>query len=316
MKVRSDLKGIKTMRHNICLKYIFPALIVLLISLPLTAGADENLSLYGLKGYGHTYSPLPADGLHLQAGGMYSSFGSGKLNCREGNVLAVPISLTVGDGKWWSLAAATHWERWENTHEYWDDKYLNGKKVDTEKDGTGDIFLGGKLYLLSQERGMPLDLSIMPYMLISGGNRDKSIGDLYRYSATENDDPAYGGNLLLGRQFGPLYIAGNVGISHAKNDDPDAEENTLFLGLTLEYQIAESVTSYAEIVNVEHKNISVYDESSPCYDEDSDEDIRELGLGIAWVGGQWGVKLHLGAGLTETSPDVRAALLINRTFSF
>jgi len=280
-----------------------------ILLIPFYAEGDENIALYGMKGYAYTYSPLPTDGLHIQVGGMYSLFQRGNLfhddnlNCRDGYVWYVPASLTYGDGKWWEASVATHWEYWENT--------------DFEKDekGIGDVFLGAKFHILDQERGMPLDLSVMPYMLIPTGSRDKSIGDIYLYNPTE-DDSAYGFNLLLGLRRNPFYFAVNLGINYVNTDLEYIEDKTFFLGLTAEYQISETMTSYLEFISNENKNRENYSPSNPCYDEDTDDDIRELGLGLVYVKDQWGVKFHVGAGMTSTSPDYRAMAMVNRSFSF
>ncbi|QTA88847.1 DUF5777 family beta-barrel protein [Desulfonema magnum] len=301
------------MKNITRLKWTVSLVIIAILSLPSTVMADENLALYGLKGYAYTYSPLVVDGLHLQTGVMYSSFHGDNLfrddnlNCRDGNIWAVPLSLTYGDGDWWEVSAATHWERWENTD------------FDVNENGIGDVFLGGKVRILRQDKGSFVDVSVMPYALISTGDRDKSVGDLYRYSASDEDDPSYGGNLLLGKRWDRFYLTGNVGLHYVDtdeddNEDEDADNTTLFIGLTAEYQVSETVTTYAEFINKEHSNTTVYPESSPCYDEDSDEDIRELGIGVAWLKDQWGFKIHAGAGLTPTSPDVRVAALINLSF--
>lgn len=287
---------------------IWFAIVILLI--PFHAAGDENIALYGMKGYTYTYSPLPADGLHLQVGGMYSLFQSGNLfhddnlNCRDGYVWYAPISLTYGDGKWWEASAATHWEYWENTD------------FDVDEKGIGDVFIGAKLHLLDQERGMPIDLSVMSYLLADiAGNRDKSIGDIYLYNPTE-DDLAYGFNLLLGLRRNPFYFAVNLGLNYVDTDLEYIEDKTLFLGLTAEYQISETITTYLEFINNENKNRENYLPSELCYDEDTEDDIRELGLGLVYVKDQWGVKVHVGMGMTSTSPDVRAMAMVNRSFSF
>lgn len=315
------------MRHMTCLKYILATAMALVIVLPLAAVADENLALYGLKGYTYTYSPIPTDGMHIQTGVMHSRFGSGKLDCREGNIWVAPLSLTFGNGSWWEFAVASHWESWENTDDYWENK-----NEDTKEDGIGDVFAGMKFRLLNQERGMPLDLSVMPYALIPTGDREKSIGDIYLYNPGDDDDFSYGANLLLGRRWGAFYAAVNLGMNYVDTDVEYIEDKTFFGSLTLEYQFSETMTSYIEFINNENKNrenypkdcgnpdaypaCKKYPDIAQCYDENTDEDIRELGLGFTYVTGQWGFKLHGGAGLSKTSPDVRGALLINRSFSF
>jgi len=299
------------MRYMTCLKHILAAVMALIISLPLTAAADENLALYGLTGYTYTYSPIPSNGMHIQTGAMYSSFGSGKLNCREGNIWVTPLSLTFGNGNWWEFAVASHWESWENTDDYWEDK-----KVDTEEDGIGDVFAGMKFRFLNQEKGMPLDLGVMVYGLFPTGDRENSIGDLYLYNPGDEDDISYGGNLLLGRRWGGFYAAVNVGMNYLDTDIEHLEEETFFASMTLEYQLSETTTSYIEFINNENKNRENYPEGSPCYDENTDEDIQEIGLGFTHVTGKWGFKLYGGAGLSKTSPDYRGVFLINRGFSF
>jgi hypothetical protein len=284
---------------------------------PSSASGDENLGIYGLKGYAYLYSPLVADGLHMQIGAMFSRFKddnlfrSDNLNCRDGDIWAFPVSLTYGDGNWWEVSAATHWESWENTHEYWKDK-----DVDTDQTGIGDVFLGGKLRLLGQDRGMPLDLSVMAYTLLPSGNRDKAIGDLYLYNPTDEDDTSYGVNVLLGRQWKRSYFGANIGLNYVDTDVEHIEDKTIFWGLVFEYQVSEHFAAYTEFINTENKNRENYPTTSVCYDEDTDEDIRELGFGMVWVKGGWGFKLHGGAGLTPTSPDFRVMTSINRSFSF
>ncbi len=105
--------------------------VILLFCLcPLSAFSDETLGLYGLKGYAYTYSPLPARGLHLQTGVMYSRFETSNLNCRDGFIWVIPVSLTYGDGDRFEGALATHMEYWENTY------------FDVNESGTGDLFWG------------------------------------------------------------------------------------------------------------------------------------------------------------------------------
>ncbi|MDM8525896.1 hypothetical protein QUF80_21185, partial [Desulfococcaceae bacterium HSG8] len=155
----------------------------------------------------------------------------------------------------------------------------------------------------------------MGYALIAG-DREKAIGDLYLYNPTDEDDNSYGGNLLIGRQMGRVYLSANVGMNYADTDADYIEDQTLFWGLTFEYQMTESLTSYIEFINNENKNRENYPSASPCYDEDTDEDIREVGFGITGIKGAWGIKLHAGAGLTSTSPDFRFMTSVNRGFSF
>jgi len=292
---------------------VFLLLVGGIISLPSAAMCDESLALYGMKGYAYTYSPLPSDGLNIQTGGMYSRFGEDKLNCREGYVWAVPFSMTYGDGDRFEFAAASHWEYWENTDDYWDNK-----NIDTDNKGIGDVFLSAKIRLLGQDRvkNSPVDVSLMPYILIPTDNRDKSIGDLYLYNPTNEDDYAYGLNLLIGKRWKQLYLAANIGFNYLDSDIDYIENTTYFFGLTFEYQLSESLTSYLEFINNQNKNKENYPAGSYCYDENTDEDIRELGLGFVWLKDKWGMKLHVGTGLSHTSPGIRAIALINRTFSF
>ncbi|MCP4106280.1 MAG: transporter [Desulfobacteraceae bacterium] len=281
-------------------------LAAIIISLAPAANGDEMLSLYGLKGYAYTYSPLPADGFHLQTGVMYSLFKTGNvfhddnLNCRDGYVWVAPVSLTYGDGNLWEVAAAAHYEYWKNT-DY----------DDVDESGIGDLFLGGKVRVLSQDKKMPFDLSLMPYIVFPTGNQDKSIGDLYRYSPSDDDEISYGANLLLGRRLKRFYFTGNIGVNYMDND---SDSSTLFYGMAIEYQISESLNSYAEFFNSEHRNTTIYPVTSQCYDKDSTEDIRELGIGIVWLKGRFGIKLHTGFGMTATSPDIRGIALFNVGF--
>ncbi len=307
------------MIHTIRSKYsVLFLLTVIMISLTTAANGDEMLSLYGLKGYAYTYSPLPVGGFHMQTGVMYSLFKTGNvfnddnLNCRDGYVWVMPVSLTYGDGNLWEVSVGSHLEYWKNTD------------LDADEEDTGDLFLGGKLHLVSQEKKMPLDISLMPYIVFPTGNQDKSIGDLYRYSPSDDDEVSYGANLLFGRRWKRFYFAGNIGVNYM---DSDSDSSTLFYGMALEYQVTESLNSYAEFFNSEHRNTTIYPRESECdpkdskclrdsqcYDEDSTEDIRELGIGVMWLKGRWGVKLHTGFGMTSTSPDIRGIALVNLGF--
>jgi len=270
-------------------------IILIIICLPLSAGADENLAIYGLKGYAYTYSPIPSDGLNLQIGGMYSMFEWGNINNRNGHIWAFPVSLTYGNGTRFEISAATHWENWENTD------------YDVSESGTGDVFVGGKFRFLGTNEGNPLDIALMPYAFISTGNRDKSIGDLYLYNPTDKDDFTGGINLLLGHRWKQFYFASNIGINYIDTDLDYIEKSTLFFGLTVEYQISETATSYIEFVNNENKN------KYQCFtcEEGIDEDIQELGLGFVWIKDRLGIKIHAGTGWTATSPDFIGMAMIN-----
>ncbi len=164
---------------------------------------------------------------------------------------------------------------------------------------------------MKQTRKVPLDLSLMPYLLFPTGNRDKSIGDIYLYNPTDESDATYGINLLLGRRHRNFYFTANIGYSHMESDLDYIENDTAFFGLAAEYQISERWTTYLEFLNNEHKSRFQYPEISPCYDEDAGDDIREIGLGVVKLYKKWGFKIHLGAGLTPTSPDFRVIGLVN-----
>jgi len=298
------------MKNIISLKLILFLICGAVIFLPRgDIRADENLSLYGLRGYAYTYSPLPSGGLQMQTGVMYSMYGDSKLECREGNIWVVPLSLTYGDGDWWEVSAATHWERWENTDDFWDEQ-----GIDASENGLGDVFAGGKLRFLGQDRGSGLDASLMAYMLIPTGNRDKSIGDLYLYNPTDDDDFSYGINALFGRRWGRVYLALNIGMNYVDTDIEHIEESTFFGGAALEYQISETATSYLEYLDNENKNRENYPSGDPCYDENTDDNIREIGAGFVWLKDRMGVKLHVGAGLSDTAPTIRTAALFNWSF--
>lgn len=297
---RKDKNQMK--KSEICI--VFLLLLMGMITMPAQAPADEMLAFYGLKGYAYTYSPLPSDGFHLQSGGMYSLFHESNLECRDGYIWVVPLSLTYGDGDLWEVSAGSQWEYWKNTD------------FDVDETGIGDIFLGGKIRFLGQNRGMPLDLSLMSYILIPTGDRDKSIGDLYNYNPTNDDEYSYGANLLLGRRWERFYLSGSIGIHHVDSDHDYIDQDTFSISLAMEYHISESLMVYGEFLNSENKNLYNYPQGHMCYDPDVDEDIRELGAGIGWVKDEWGMKFHIGTGFTETSPDVRAALLVNRSFAF
>lgn len=94
-------------------------------------------------------------------------------------------------------------------------------------------------------------------------------------------------------------------------DPDDIEDDAWFLGLTAEYHVREDLAVYAEFVNIDNKNRFNCAECSPCYDEDGDEDIREIGVGAAYLKDFWGFKLHAGVGLGDTSPDFRVVGLVN-----
>jgi hypothetical protein len=265
---------------------------------PASVIADESLALYGPKGYAYTFSPLPADGFYVQVGGMYSMF-DGKLEDRDGYIVAVPVSLTYGDGNIWEFALSSHWEYWENTD------------LDMDERGIGDVFASGKFRLLGAENGMPLDLSLMPYILVPTGSRDKGIGDLYNFNPSPDDDFSYGLNLLLGGQLKRFYISANMGINFADTGITWIESSSFIVGLAGEYQICESLTSYVEFINIENK---LDFDCDPCADTYSEDDIREIGAGLVWIYNKWGFKLHAGTGFTDTSPNFRGLGLINLRF--
>jgi hypothetical protein len=268
------------------------------------AMAEENLALYPSKGYAYTYSPLPADGLHAQASLMYSSYQVNNLECRDGEIWAMPFGLTWGDGDWVELTAASHYEEWTNTD------------FDVDETGWGDIFAGGKLRLLGQDRDQALDLALMPYLLFSTGDRDKGIGDLFRYNPSDADETIYGLNLLLGKRWERLYAGLNLGINYMDSDEAYVRNRALQAGLFVEYQFREELMAYLEMINVENRNTFTCETCSTCYDADIDQDIREVGAGLAWLAGKWGLKLHVGAGLSKTSPDIRTILMINRQLAY
>ncbi len=266
------------------------------------AFSDEMLSIYGLKGYAFVNSPLPADGFHIQTGAMYSIFHERNLERRDGYIWVAPISATYGDAIHWEIAAASHYESWKNTD------------YDETEKGIGDLVLSGKFAPLNPEKKFAIDFSLMPYILIPiGGDRDKSIGDLYKYSPGGDDDLSCGLNLLLGKRWDRVYLSVNLGVNYLDSSDENLKDITYFAGAAVEYQICETLNSYAEFYNNENK-LDVCPE--PCYDRDISDDIREIGAGLVWLKNKWGLKLHAGYGLSETSPDFRAMALVNRTFSF
>ncbi|PIF02945.1 MAG: hypothetical protein CR990_00330 [Desulfococcus sp.] len=299
------------------MKRSIPTLLLLIACLApaISARADENLAFYGLKGYLFSFSPLVVDGGHAQAGIMFSPYKDNSLNCREGHIWAAPISFVMGDGDWWEAGIATHWEFYENT-----DAYFDGQDVDTSRSAMGDIFIGGKIRLLGQDqdqfpdqdRGQGIDLSLMPYVLLPTGERDRGIADLYRFVQTDEDHPAWGLNLLLGRRFDQLVLNLNIGLNYMETDDPDKDEMVRFVALAAEYQVKETLTAYLEFVDIENKDEFNCADCSPCYDPDAGDDIREIGVGMDWLKNFWGFKLHLGIGLTDTSPDWRVVALVNR----
>jgi len=221
---------------------------------PASVKADEMLALYGLKGYAYTYSPLVTDGLHLQTGAMYSIYHENNLTCRDGYIWVVPMSITYGDGDWWEAAAASQWESWKNTD------------FDVDETGFGDIFLGGKLRFLKQDKGMFLDMAVMPYLLFPTGSRDKSIGDLYLFNPSDDDDFSYGANLLLGHRWKRFYLSFNIGINYVDTDKDYIESTTMLYGLAAEYHISETLNGYMEFLNNENKNKFNYPANHFCYD--------------------------------------------------
>jgi len=294
-----------SMIRIIRLKKIIPAIVAALLLTIFPAHADEMLALYGMKGYAYVWSPLISQGGYVQAGAVYSlSRGEDGM---DGNSWAVPVSFTYGNGQWWEVSVATHWERWENTD------------LNFSESGVGDVFVGGKLRLLGTEKNMPLDISLMPYILIPTGSRDKSVIDLYQFNPSTKEDASYGLNLLLGRRWERFYISANLGInytnsanlgiSYANSDESYVKNSTFFVGLALEYQLAENLNTYVEFFNVGNKNDFG---CGPCADDSADQDIRQLGVGMVWLKDLWGFKLHAGFGLSDTSPDFRIIALVNR----
>lgn len=280
---------------------IVAAMTMVFIIPAFTAVADEMLSIYGLKGYAFVNSPLSADGLHLQTGAMYSIFHERNLERRDGYIWVAPVSATYGDGKHWEIAAASHYEYWKNTD------------VDVDETGIGDVVVSGKFAPIEPEE-FAFDFSLMPYVLIPTGDRDKSIGDIYRYSPGGEDDFSCGLNLLAGKRWNRLYWSVNAGVNYLDSSDENLKDTTFFVGTALEYQICEAMNSYVEFYNNENKlDVNCFD---PCYDSDTNDDMREIGAGLVWLKDKWGLKFHMGYGLTKTSPDFRALALVNRTFSF
>jgi hypothetical protein len=262
------------------------------------AHGDEALSIYGLKGYGFVLSPDISNGAHLQASVMHSRFND-KIKNRDGYVTAAPLSLTYGSDKLWEVAIAADWEDWKNT------------EFDESESGLGDVFAGGKVRLLGRNKKDPLDLSVMPYVLIPGGNHDKSIGDLYNFNPSTDEDYSYGVNLLLGKQLGRFYLAGNLGINYLDTNLDYLKDNAVFAGAAVEYQISESLMAYAEYFGTENKNDL---ECNPCFDKDVNDDMSELGAGLVWIKQRWGYRVHAGTGLTDTTPNIRLLASVNRGF--
>ncbi len=310
-------KGPVNMTAMTNLRPCINVLLMLAVSMFFTATAakgDENLALYGLKGYAYTYSPLPSNGFNAQTGVMYSRYRD-KIHTREGYIWVFPLSLTYGDGDWWEVSAATHYELWENTDPFWDDEtnWYNNSNPDVDRKDIGDVFIGGKARLLGHDRGYPLDLSVMPYVLLPTGNHAESIGDLFLFNPTDEDDYSYGLNLLLGRRLNRVYLSANIGINHVDSDLEYIEKTTFFTGLAAEYHITESLMAYAEFYNNENKNRREYP-----YIEfgDTGDDMREIGAGIVGLKNKWGFKLHAATGLSDTTPDFRIVCLVNLSFPF
>lgn len=263
----------------------------------------EPLALYGHKGYAYTFSPLPAGGISIQSGGMYSHYEANNLKKRDGFIQVVPISLTFGNGDLWELTATTHWEYWKNTD------------YDIEAKGYGDVFFGGKLLLLSQEKENPLDIAIQAFALTPSENREKSIGDLYLYNPTEEDVQSNGFHILLGKRWEKNYLVGNLGLNNTDTQKDYIKKDSNFYGITLERHLDEERMFYVEFINHENKNRL---ENTFCYgcDNDVDQPIRELGMGCVRLLDTWTLKYHVGVGLTKTSPDFRLFILINYNFNY
>ena len=261
------------------------------------ASGGEMQAIYGMKGYAYTYSPLPINGYHFQTGAMYSKF-DGKIENRDGDIWVVPFGFSFGDGKGWEMGVAGHWEKWDNSDQ------------DASEKGLGDVFIGAKVRLMAMEDQKPFDLSVLPYVMIPTGNHDKWIGDLYMYNPTDNDDYSLGGYLLIGRRWDQLYLSGSVGYNHIDTDMEYIENNTFSYSVTVEYLLSQSWNSYIEFFNNENKNLL---ECEYCEGNVTD-DMREIGAGLLWMKDEWGIKMHIGTGLTDTSPNIRFMGLINRIF--
>lgn len=284
--------GLKTLIRRLI------ALSLFIMICPAGVHADETLALYGLKGYAYTWSPLPVEGLHLQTGGMYAIYHERNVDERDGYIWTFPLSVTYGNGSVWEVAAASHMEYWKNTD------------YDVDESGFGDLFLGGKFRFLNAEKGHFADMAVTPYWLIATGDREKSIGDFYLFNPTDEDDITYGINLTAGRLWRRFYGALNIGWNHIDSDLGYIKNDTLLLGAALEYHVSETINTYMELIYNENKNQYI---CGTC-DEDANEDFTEIGIGAVGIKGRWGLKVHIGAGLTPTTPDVRLLTLINRGF--
>ena len=268
------------------------------IWMPLHTSADESLGIYGLKGYAYTYSPIPVNGLYVQSGFLSSQFND-KYENGDGSVNVVPLSFTYGDGRLWELAVATHYEMWENTD------------LDVDENGIGDVFVGMKLRALGLQKDFPFDLTLEPYALIATGNRDVGIGDIYYFNPSDEDDNSFGLNILIGKQLARVYLSVNLGVNHVSTDLYWIDDLSLLVGAAAEYQISETLTSYVEFLHSENKiNLSC----DSCQEVAIDEDYQFLGAGIVWIKNKWGIKLHLGTGLTDLSPSFQGMALLNRNF--
>jgi len=264
---------------------------------PSAATADENLALYGHKGYAYTFSPRVVKGFYLQTGLNYANYDEPDVN--DGSIVSAPISVTWGDGRRWEVAAATHFESWDSD------------ETDDGESGIGDLFLGGKVQLLGGDRPLGFDLSLMPYVTLPTGNRDDWIGDLYNFNPTNEDDPTFGLNLLLGRGWERFYIAANLGINYLDSDLDYVDDTSVFFGLTGEYYLSEVFSAYVEFFNNGNK---IDLDCDPCVTQSTNDDYRELGAGVLYLWRKWGFKAHVGTGLSDVSPDVRVLGLVNRNF--
>ncbi|PIE71574.1 MAG: hypothetical protein CSA22_01740 [Deltaproteobacteria bacterium] len=284
------------------LREILLTLMLFLLSMPAMAG--DSIGVYGLNGYGYTGDPVPVEGVYLQIGGMISTYHENNLKCRDGHIMAVPLSISAGNGTHWQLAAATHWERWKNTD------------FDNDEDGFGDLFVGGSYQMLHADAGHLLDLSLGAHLLVPTGDRDKAIGDLFLFNATDTDDTVAGVNLRIGKSWGDLRLTADLGANKVHAKDEALKDNSWTFGAAAAYTVSDHLTVYTEVFNHHHRNRETPSSDSSCYDPDRKDDIREIALGAFWSQKNWGFKTQIGAGISETSPDMRVMASVNHAFDF
>lgn len=101
--------------------------------------------------------------------------------------------------------------------------YLNSVTIDPPGHGafgvsTGDVVVGAKLDVLSQDRGAPLGLGIRGYVEIPTESPGYNVED-WRRAAGASGAVDIGADLLVARRVGSIELVGNAGFRHT--GDPD-----------------------------------------------------------------------------------------------